>query len=77
MLDLAFQAVETGGLLPAVMSSANEAAVALFLADKIAFYEIAEVVGEAMAAFANKWEFTVEDVFDADREVRAKIAAKF
>lgn len=77
LLDLAFQAIETGGLLPAVMSSANEVAVALFLADKIAFYEIAEVVGEAMEAFANKGKFTVEDVFDADREVRAWIASKF
>ena len=75
LLDLAYRAIETGGLLPAVMSSANEAAVALFLADKIAFCEIAEVVEEAMNAFANKQTFTVEDVFAADREVREKIAA--
>ena len=75
LLDLAYRAIETGGLLPAVMSSANEAAVALFLGDKIAFWQIAEVVEDAMNAFTNKHNFTVEDVFAADREVRAKIAA--
>ncbi len=75
LLDLAYRAIETGGLLPAVMSSANEAAVALFLADKIAFYEIAEVVEEAMDAFANKQTFTAEDVFAADKEVRERISA--
>lgn len=75
LLDLAYRSIESGGLLPAVMSSANEAAVALFLADKIAFYEIAEVVEEAMNSFTNQYNFTVEDVFAADREVREKIAA--
>ena len=77
LLDLAFRAVETGGLLPAVMSSANEAAVALFLADKIAFFEIAEVVEDAMYSFNNQQIFTAEDVFAADREVRESICAKY
>ena len=77
LLDLAYHAIDVGGLLPAVMSSANEAAVALFLADKIAFWQIAEVVEEAMNAFKNKQTFTVEDVFAADREVRAHIAALY
>ena len=75
LLDLAFKAIETGGLMPAVLSSANEAAVALFLADKIKFYEIAEVVESAMDSFENKIDFTAHDVFEADSEVRAKIRA--
>lgn len=73
LLDLAFHAIEEGGLLPSVLSSANEAAVALFLADRIRFCEIAEVVEDAMNAFENKLNFTVEDVFAADREVRERI----
>jgi len=77
LLDLAFYAVEQGGLLPAVLSSANEAAVALFLDDKIKFYQIAEVVEDAMNAFTNKQVFTVDDVFAADKEVREYIAKKF
>lgn len=76
LLDLAYKAIEANGLLPAVLSSANEAAVALFLDEKIAFYQIAEVVGQAMEAFKNKQDFTIEDVFDADKEVRARVLEK-
>ena len=74
LLDLAYKSVEAGGLWPAVLSSANEAAVALFLEGKIEFWQIAEVVEEALYAFTNRMQFTVEDVFAADREVRARIA---
>ena len=63
--------------MPAVLSSANEAAVALFLEDKIKFYQIAEVVEEAMNAFENKQKFTLDDVFCADREVREHIGARY
>lgn len=73
LLALAFRAIETGGLMPAVLSAANEAAVSLFLADKIRFAEIAAVVERAMDGFKNKSDFTVEDVFSADREARKRV----
>lgn len=73
LLALAFRAIETGGLMPAVLSAANEAAVSLFLADKIRFAEIAAVVERAMDGFNNKSDFTVEDVFSADREARKRV----
>lgn len=73
LLALAFCAIETGGLMPAVLSAANEAAVSLFLADKIRFAEIAAVVERAMDGFNNKSDFTVEDVFSADREARKRV----
>lgn len=73
LLGLAFRAVETGGLMPAVLSAANEAAVSLFLADKIRFAEIAVCVERAMDGFKNKSDFTVEDVFSADREARRRV----
>lgn len=75
LLGLAYRAIETGGLMPAVLSSANEAAVSLFLDGKIRFCEIAETVAAAMDGFANKSDFTVEDVFCADREARARVLA--
>lgn len=75
LLGLAYRAIETGGLMPAVLSSANEAAVSLFLDGKIRFCEIAETVAAAMDGFANKSDFTVEDVFSADREARARVLA--
>lgn len=73
LLGLAYRAIETGGLMPAVLSSANEAAVSLFLDGKIRFCEIAETVAAAMDGFANKSDFTVEDVFCADRDARARV----
>lgn len=75
LLGLAYRAIETGGLMPAVLSSANEAAVSLFLDGKIRFCEIAETVAAAMDGFANKYDFTVEDVFSADSDVRARVLA--
>jgi 1-deoxy-D-xylulose-5-phosphate reductoisomerase len=61
--------------MPAVLSAANEAAVSLFLDGKIRFCEIAERVAAAMDGFANKPDFTVEDVFSADRDARARVLA--
>lgn len=75
LLGLAYRAIETGGLMPAVLSSANEAAVSLFLDGKIRFCEIAETVAAATDGFANKSDFTVEDVFCADRDARARVLA--
>lgn len=75
LLGLAYRAIETGGLMPAVLSSANEAAVSLFLDGKIRFCDIAETVAAAMDGFANKSDFTVEDVFCADRDARARVLA--
>jgi 1-deoxy-D-xylulose-5-phosphate reductoisomerase len=47
-LRLAFQAAETGGSLPGVMSAANEVAVARFLAGEIPFPRIAATVARVM-----------------------------
>ncbi len=74
LLDLAYRAVESGGLLPCVLSSANEAAVALFLDNKIAFWQIAEVVESAIEGWVNVTDFSIDDVFAADKEVRRRIA---
>ena len=49
-LALAYQAGETGGTMPTVFNAANEWAVARFLAGEIGFLDIADAIGEAMAA---------------------------
>lgn len=75
LLALAYRAIGEGGLMPAVLSAANEAAVSLFLDGKIRFCEIAERVAAAMDGFTNKPDFTVEDVFSADRDARTRVLA--
>ncbi|MBE7030912.1 MAG: 1-deoxy-D-xylulose-5-phosphate reductoisomerase [Ruminococcaceae bacterium] len=68
-LNLAYEASRIGGTCPAVMNGANEAAVALFLEEKIGFLDIADLVGEAMARHI-PCEVTIENILAADREGR-------
>jgi 1-deoxy-D-xylulose-5-phosphate reductoisomerase len=49
-LDLGYSAGRRGGNAPAVLNAADEIAVAAFLARRIGFHEIAEVVAEALDA---------------------------
>ncbi len=48
LLDLAYEAKRIGGSLPAVLNTANEAAVELFLSGKIGFLDIASRVETCM-----------------------------
>ncbi len=70
-LSLAFQAMEKGGNMPCIMNAANEVAVALFLADKIQFLQIAEVVEEVMSKVSFVQKPTLEDYLSCDLEARA------
>jgi 1-deoxy-D-xylulose-5-phosphate reductoisomerase len=72
-LRLAAAAAERGGSLPAVMSAANEEAVALFLAERIRFDEIAVCIEETMAAHVPVREPSVEEVLAADAWSRKRV----
>lgn len=76
-LELAYIAGRRGGLQPAVMNSANEEAVDLFLKDKIRYFEIADVVEEAMERFRNLGEISLDKVMETDIEVREYVRRKF
>lgn len=69
-LDLAYTAGERGGLQTAVMNSANEEAVALFLDEKIAYWEIVEFVEKAMDTYRDTGEISLEKVLMLHDEVR-------
>lgn len=69
-LGLARRAAAARGNLGAVMNGANEAAVALFLQDRIPFYRIPELVKEAMDSVDYMPDITVEDVLESDRAAR-------
>lgn len=70
-LALARRCAKMGGTACAVMNGANEEAVALFLQDKIGFYDIYELVAKAVAEVPNVAEPTLEDILEADRLARA------
>jgi 1-deoxy-D-xylulose-5-phosphate reductoisomerase len=69
-LDLAFKSLEKGNLMGSVLNGANEAAVELFLNDKIKFLDIAALVEGAMNSFDNTKEMTLENVIFADKAAR-------
>lgn len=72
-LGLCLHAVKAGGILPAVVNAADEAAVALFLARKIGFLDIAERIEAVMAAYRPEPVESLEQIEAIDREVRARI----
>ena len=71
LVRLAREAGEKGGTYPCVFNAANEAAVATFLAGRLPFLAIAEVVGEALAAADGAPARDVDDLLEADRAARA------
>ncbi len=74
-LALAFRALEAGGTAPAVLNAANEIAVESFLAGRIGFMQIAEMIEAALEATAGGPDETVEQVLEADRHGRAAARA--
>lgn len=72
---LALEAFKKGGLSPCVMNAANEAAVKLYLDDKIKFYDIAELISYAMGKISGG-ETDYDSLVAADREARAAVYEK-
>lgn len=69
-LALAMECARRGGLAPAVMSAANEAAVGLFLKGRIGYNEIYDRVAAAVAAAPVVASPSLEDILAADGEAR-------
>jgi 1-deoxy-D-xylulose-5-phosphate reductoisomerase len=73
-LELARQAGETGGTLPAVLNAANEVAVEAFLKREISFTEIAETVRRTMKSHTVRAAPGLEQILEADAWARAEAA---
>ena len=76
-LALACRCAKMGGTACAVMNGANEEAVALFLADKIGFYDIYELVSRAVDEVPNVMEPTLDDILEADRLARQSVRKNY
>jgi 1-deoxy-D-xylulose-5-phosphate reductoisomerase len=72
LIRLAYQALEEGESLPVALNAANEAAVAAFLAGKIHFLDIQEVVRRAMDGHRKNKIRGLEDIFAVDRQMRER-----
>jgi len=73
-LALAYEAGRAGGTAPAILSAANEIAVEAFLAERIGWAAIAEIVEEVLSAGAGSAD-EVSDVLAADTVARERATA--
>jgi 1-deoxy-D-xylulose-5-phosphate reductoisomerase len=69
-LALARQAAVAGGTAPCVLNAANEVAVHAFLADRLAFLDIARVIEGSLEAAEIEPVRSFEDLYDADADAR-------
>lgn len=72
-LALAMQCAKRGGTACPAMNGANEEAVALFLADKIGFYDIYRLVAQAVEQVPFIQNPTLEEILEADHLARQAV----
>jgi 1-deoxy-D-xylulose-5-phosphate reductoisomerase len=71
-LGLAYDALAAGGAAPAVLNAANEVAVEAFLAGRLPFTAIAQVIAATLDCVAALRADTLESILQADAEARRK-----
>jgi 1-deoxy-D-xylulose-5-phosphate reductoisomerase len=69
-LSLAYEALEAGGTLPAVLNAANEVAVHAFLEERIGFQDIPRTIRRAMRRHHIVSHPGLDDILRADRWAR-------
>lgn len=69
---LALDALDKGGIMPCVLNAANEAAVRLFLEEKIPYTQIPELIRAAMDKYDTnvKQAYALNDIINIDAEVK-------
>ena len=72
-LALAMECARKPGTACAILNGANEAAVELFLQDKIGFLDIADLVEYALQSVPAQQTAALEDVLEADRAAREAV----
>jgi len=72
-LNICRRAIEKGGLYPAAVNSANEAANALFRQGRIGFMDIPELVDRVASNAPDASEYTLADVLETDKEMRKRV----
>ena len=66
-----------GGTAAAVMSAANEAAVALFLAKKLSFNGIYDIVAQAVEALSSDGTPSLSELQNADKSARSFVNERY
>ena len=72
-LSLGYEVARTGGTAPVVFNAANEAAVEEFLAGRIKFVNIIEIIENCLNRHNVKKTVSLEEVLDADAWARREV----
>ena len=77
--ELARYTIKEGGTLPAVMNAANEAAVELFLKEKISFLNIFDIVYNAVHVWKHKniENPDINDIIESSEDIKRQIISKY
>jgi len=73
-LSLGYEVAQTGGTAPVVFNAANEAAVEEFLAGRIKFVNIIEIIENCLNRHNIKTTVSLEEVLEADAWARREVA---
>lgn len=65
-LGLAYEAMKQGGNVPTIYNAANERAVALFLARKIGYLKITEIIETCMEQIAHREKPSLEEILETE-----------
>ena len=71
-LELAYKAGREGGSATAILNAADEEAVFAFLKGEIKLYDIYQITEEIYSSFDIKHDLTIDEIFEIDKDVRAK-----
>lgn len=74
LLKLTIECGKTGGIMPAVLNAANETAVNKFLKGEIGFLDIENIVRNTVENTNNITNPAIDEIFEADRLTREKLA---
>lgn len=75
-LKYAKESIYKGGNAPCILNCANEMAVEAFLNDKIPFYRITELVGEALEAIKKTEILTLDTIIETEASAREFVKSK-
>lgn len=69
-LELAYEAIKAGGIMPTILNAANEIAVEAFLSGRLRFVDIAKIIKLTMQKFSSDKADSLDLILEADHQAR-------
>lgn len=77
LLKAAYMCGKKGGLYPAVLNAANEAAVSLFLNNKINFLDIENIIFSYITKDYKKISYNIDNILKINEQIQQEILEKY